>query len=185
MNPPPLNEWFIYYRNRPASPTRPTRRSVETRITQEALRRHVLRVLRAWRERYMFSDDYLNGLQVDDKASPCPGCPRSVLSRDSLIPSFQRHLKSHLASQATFLHVSMLPSAPTSTASGSLEEAGSAVPPPATAPVGRPELRQQLEEMTLEARPRVPFVYLCVCVYVMARHDDGFPPSHDGPIGTL
>ena len=39
-------------------------RSVETRITQEALRRHVLRVLRTWRERYMFSDDYLNGLQV-------------------------------------------------------------------------------------------------------------------------
>ncbi len=40
------------------------RRAVETRITQEALRRHVLRVLRTWRERYMFSDDYLNGLQV-------------------------------------------------------------------------------------------------------------------------
>lgn len=37
---------------------------METRITQEALRRHVLRVLRCWRERFMFSDDYLNGLQV-------------------------------------------------------------------------------------------------------------------------
>uniref|UniRef100_A0A6S8KMZ3 U2 snRNP-associated SURP motif-containing protein n=2 Tax=Dunaliella TaxID=3044 RepID=A0A6S8KMZ3_DUNTE len=41
-----------------------TYRSVETRITQEALRRHVLRVLRCWRERYMFTDDYLNGLQA-------------------------------------------------------------------------------------------------------------------------
>ena len=37
---------------------------METRITQEALRRHVLRVLRCWRERYLFSDDYLNGLQA-------------------------------------------------------------------------------------------------------------------------
>ena len=42
----------------------PVFRAVETRITQEALRRHVLRVLRTWRERYVFSDDYLNGLQV-------------------------------------------------------------------------------------------------------------------------
>lgn len=39
-------------------------RGVETRITQEGLRRHVLRVLRCWRERFVFGDDYLNGLQV-------------------------------------------------------------------------------------------------------------------------
>jgi U2-associated protein SR140 len=39
-------------------------RSVETRITQEALRRHVLRVLRCWRDRFVFTDDFLNGLQV-------------------------------------------------------------------------------------------------------------------------
>ena len=45
-------------------PFLPPCRAVETRITQEALRRHVLRVLRTWRERYVFSDDYLNGLQV-------------------------------------------------------------------------------------------------------------------------
>jgi U2-associated protein SR140 len=33
-------------------------------MTQETLRRHVLRVLRCWRERFLFNDDYLNGLQV-------------------------------------------------------------------------------------------------------------------------
>lgn len=33
-------------------------------MAQEVLRRHVLRVLRAWRERFIFSDDYLNGLQA-------------------------------------------------------------------------------------------------------------------------
>ncbi len=33
-------------------------------MLQEALRRHVLRALRCWRDRYIFSDDFLNGLQV-------------------------------------------------------------------------------------------------------------------------
>lgn len=32
-------------------------------MTQEALRRHVLRVLRVWRERFLFNDDFVNGLQ--------------------------------------------------------------------------------------------------------------------------
>lgn len=41
-----------------------TYRAAESRMTQESLRRHVLRVLRVWRERFIFSDDYLNGLQV-------------------------------------------------------------------------------------------------------------------------
>lgn len=50
------------FRNRKSARLR--RRAVETRITQEALRRHVLRVLRCWRERYVFSDEFLNGLQV-------------------------------------------------------------------------------------------------------------------------
>lgn len=31
---------------------------------QEVLRRNVLRVLRIWRSRFIFSDDFLNGLQV-------------------------------------------------------------------------------------------------------------------------
>ena len=39
-------------------------RSVESRMAQEALRRHVLRVLKAWRSRFVFSDDFLNGLQA-------------------------------------------------------------------------------------------------------------------------
>jgi U2-associated protein SR140 len=41
-----------------------TYRSVESRMAQESLRRHVLRVLRVWRSWFIFSDDFLNGLQV-------------------------------------------------------------------------------------------------------------------------
>lgn len=33
-------------------------------MSQELLRRHVLRVLRAWRGWFIFGDDFLNGLQV-------------------------------------------------------------------------------------------------------------------------
>ena len=33
-------------------------------MQQEALRRHVLRVLRIWRDWFIFADDFLNGLQV-------------------------------------------------------------------------------------------------------------------------
>jgi hypothetical protein len=39
-------------------------RTAESRISQELLRKHVLRVLRVWRNWYIFSDDLLNGLQV-------------------------------------------------------------------------------------------------------------------------
>ena len=39
-------------------------RAAESRMVQEAMRRHVLRVLRIWRSWFLFSDDYLNGLQV-------------------------------------------------------------------------------------------------------------------------
>eukprot|EP00873_Tetraselmis_striata_P014120 jgi/Tetstr1/434384/TSEL_023485.t1 len=39
-------------------------RACDSRMTQETLRRHVLRVLRVWRNWYIFSDDYLNGLQA-------------------------------------------------------------------------------------------------------------------------
>jgi len=38
-------------------------RSAESRMAQELLRKHVLKVLRVWRGWYIFSDDYLNGLQ--------------------------------------------------------------------------------------------------------------------------
>lgn len=41
-----------------------TYRACESRMTQEGLRRHVLRVLRMWRTSSIFSDDFLNGLQV-------------------------------------------------------------------------------------------------------------------------
>ena len=33
-------------------------------MAQESLRRYVLRVLRVWRSWFIFSDDFLNGLQV-------------------------------------------------------------------------------------------------------------------------
>lgn len=38
-------------------------RSCESRMAQEVLRKHVLKVLRVWRGWFIFSDDYLNGLQ--------------------------------------------------------------------------------------------------------------------------
>lgn len=41
-----------------------TYRHADSRRTQETLRRHVLRVLRVWRERFIFPDDFLNGLQA-------------------------------------------------------------------------------------------------------------------------
>eukprot|EP00198_Chlamydomonas_reinhardtii_P008180 XP_001697517.1 predicted protein [Chlamydomonas reinhardtii] len=41
-----------------------TYRGADGRMLQEALRRHVLRVLRCWRDKYIFTDDYLNGLQA-------------------------------------------------------------------------------------------------------------------------
>ncbi len=39
-------------------------------MAQEGLRRHVLRVLRMWRTWSIFSDDFLNGLQVGLVTSP-------------------------------------------------------------------------------------------------------------------
>jgi U2-associated protein SR140 len=39
-------------------------RSSESRMAQELLRKHVLKVLRVWRGWYIFSDDFLNGLQA-------------------------------------------------------------------------------------------------------------------------
>ena len=39
-------------------------RGAEGRMAQELLRRHVLRVLRAWRGWFVFAEDLLNGLQV-------------------------------------------------------------------------------------------------------------------------
>ena len=41
-----------------------TYRTVNSRMAQESLRRYVLRVLRVWRFWFIFSDDYINGLQV-------------------------------------------------------------------------------------------------------------------------
>ncbi|KAL3151330.1 hypothetical protein ABBQ38_013163 [Trebouxia sp. C0009 RCD-2024] len=41
-----------------------TYRACDSRMTQEGLRRHVLRVLRMWRSWSIFSDDFLNGLQA-------------------------------------------------------------------------------------------------------------------------
>ena len=41
-----------------------TYRTVNSRMAQESLRRYVLRVLRVWRSWFIFSDDFINGLQV-------------------------------------------------------------------------------------------------------------------------
>jgi hypothetical protein len=40
-------------------------------LLQEGLRRHVLRVLRVWRDWFIFGDDILNGLQVYLPESVC------------------------------------------------------------------------------------------------------------------
>jgi len=56
-----------------------TYRSAESRMQQEALRRHVLRVLRIWRDWFIFSDDFLNGLQVRLSFQ------RSILSIDPVL----------------------------------------------------------------------------------------------------
>ena len=45
-------------------------RGLTGRMAQEAMRRHVLRVLRVWRLWSVFSDDFLNGLQVLALSSP-------------------------------------------------------------------------------------------------------------------
>jgi U2-associated protein SR140 len=37
-------------------------------MVQEALRRAVLRLLRVWRDRFIFNDDYINGLQASSQA---------------------------------------------------------------------------------------------------------------------
>ncbi len=43
-------------------------------MAQEALRRHVLRLLRVWRSWFIFADDFLNGLQA--RAAPPRACAR-------------------------------------------------------------------------------------------------------------
>ncbi|KAF6245152.1 hypothetical protein COO60DRAFT_1467710, partial [Scenedesmus sp. NREL 46B-D3] len=46
-----------------------TYKAADSRMVQEALKRAVLRLLRVWRERFIFNDDYINGLQeVDEEA---------------------------------------------------------------------------------------------------------------------
>ena len=47
---------------------------MDSRMAQESLRRHVLRVLRVWRSWFIFSDDFLNGLQARDTAVACASC---------------------------------------------------------------------------------------------------------------
>ena len=46
-----------------------TYRSLDSRMNQEVLRRNVLRVLRIWRSWFIFSDDFLNGLQASSLLS--------------------------------------------------------------------------------------------------------------------
>lgn len=54
-------------------------RTAEGRISQELLRKHVLRVLRVWRNWYIFSDDLLNGLQVQMGGGSCALRPFAVV----------------------------------------------------------------------------------------------------------
>jgi U2-associated protein SR140 len=48
-----------------------TYKAAGSRMVQEALKRAVLRLLRVWRERFVFNDDYINGLQVGPLGVSC------------------------------------------------------------------------------------------------------------------
>lgn len=50
-----------------------THKAADSRLVQEALRRAVLRLLRVWRDRFIFNDDYINGLQVRGCVRACAG----------------------------------------------------------------------------------------------------------------
>ena len=51
-------------------------------MEQETLRRHVLRLLRIWRSWFIFSDDYLNGLQVAISSFACKNGSITVFSQE-------------------------------------------------------------------------------------------------------
>jgi len=65
-------------------------------MAQEALRRHVLRLLRVWRSWFIFADDFLNGLQVQRFKPVSQAAPQGDLLPSSA-PSAAR------GAQATFL----------------------------------------------------------------------------------
>jgi hypothetical protein len=78
IQPPPIQSNPIQSNPFPPiriiNPPQHTYRSADSRMTQETLRRHVLRVLRFWRERFLFNDDYLGGLQVRVACNACNVC---------------------------------------------------------------------------------------------------------------
>lgn len=47
-------------------------RSVDSALTREALKKHVLRVTRVWRDWFLFSEDLLTGLQATFLLDPIP-----------------------------------------------------------------------------------------------------------------
>eukprot|EP00878_Enallax_costatus_P028828 GHUV01031177.1.p1 GENE.GHUV01031177.1~~GHUV01031177.1.p1 ORF type:complete len:188 (-),score=55.53 GHUV01031177.1:1472-2035(-) len=64
-----------------------TYKRAESRMIQEALRRNVLKLLRVWRERFIFNDDYINGLQVGKLASMSSICTAYVALGHVLRPN--------------------------------------------------------------------------------------------------
>jgi U2-associated protein SR140 len=60
-------------------------RNAEGRMAQEKLRKHVLQVLRVWRGWYIFSDDFINGLQATFLRSGVGLDGRPITAEQSLV----------------------------------------------------------------------------------------------------
>eukprot|EP00798_Chlamydomonas_sp_ICE-L_P032267 gene32267-16833_t len=132
-----------------------TYRSVETRMTQEFLRRYVLRVLRVWRERFIFTDDFLNGLQASflspvmasavaalhpteggsDPEPDAESIPKECMFLCDFLNGLQASFLSPvMASAVAALH-------PTEGGSDPEPDAG-------LASIGRPDIRSELQELS-------------------------------------
>ena len=90
-------------------------RSAESKLVQDAMRRNVLRVLRIWRSWFLFSDDYLNGLQ----AGPCTRRHRQAAGSGS-----------HEAVLAPCLHCMLDPSSASCVPAGATAPGSPALPVP-------------------------------------------------------
>jgi U2-associated protein SR140 len=81
--------------------------SAEEALKREACKRNSLRVLRVWRDWYLFSEDYLNGLQATFLMSPDPKwrglCPDQLKVRFACATCF-RVVLSQLRAQALEYH---------------------------------------------------------------------------------
>ena len=126
---------------------------------QEALRRHVLRLLRIWRDWFIFADDFLNGLQVSTRCTGhCLMNRTLAISPSHNISSYTstfvglevRTLVSMLRSCLHFLLGSHLCRF-TQTCPYLCQQATFLTPPDTSAAVESPELRTELDALADDA----------------------------------